>query len=124
MITKQCLIKILNEIQDYGKKLIDGSDGVVVANISNEMVADYLMGEFVAGCGVSDAVWTTKEGKRLRVGDMSDEHIKNCYQFVSDMDAGEDWKSVFKAEAIKRRIELKEDTINEAEQASAENNKA
>ena len=44
MITKQCLIKILNEIQDYGKKLIDGSDGVVVANISNEMVADYLVG--------------------------------------------------------------------------------
>ena len=115
MITKQCLIKILNEIQDYGKKLIDGSDGVVVANISNEMVADYLMGKFVAGCGVSDAVWTTKEGKRLRVGDMSDEHIKNCYQFVSDMDDGEDWKSVFKAEAIKRGIELKEDTIMEDE---------
>lgn len=107
MITKQHLIKILNEIQDYGKKLIDGGDGVVVANISNEMVADYLMGGFVAGRGV-----------------MSDEHIKNCYQFVSDMDDGEDWKSVFKAEAIKRRIELKEDTINEAEQASAENNKA
>lgn len=115
MITKQCLIKILNEIQDYGKKLIDGSDGVVVANISNEMVADYLVGEFVAGYGVSDAVWTTKEGKRLRVGDMSDEHIKNCYQFVSDMGDGEGWRSVFKAEAIKRRIELKEDTIMEDE---------
>ncbi len=45
MITKQRLIKVLNEIQDYGKKLIDGSDGVVVANISNEMVADYLIEE-------------------------------------------------------------------------------
>ena len=64
---------------------------------------------------MSDVVWTTKEGKRLRVGDMSDEDIKDCYQFVSDMGDGEGWRSVFKAEAIKRRIELKEDTIMEDE---------
>ena len=64
MITKQCLIKILNEIQDYGKKLIDGSDGVVVANISNEMVADYLVGNLW-----QDTACRTQYGRPKRAKD-------------------------------------------------------
>lgn len=43
MITVEELVSVLNEIQDYGKKLLDGSDGLVVAHISNDMVANYIL---------------------------------------------------------------------------------
>ena len=51
----------------------------------------------------SEEVWTTKEEEHLKVGDMSDEHVANCYKFVCKT---QDiyWQSIFRAELIKRGI--------------------
>lgn len=96
MIDKEKLIKIINSVQDYGKKLIDCRDGVVVASVSNEQLAEHLI-------------------KELTLESLSDENIKDCYGFASKVTDGEGWASVLKEEAIKRGIELKEDTIMEDE---------
>lgn len=96
MIDKEKLIQIINSVQDYGKKLIDCRDGVVVASVSNEQLAEHLI-------------------KELTLESLSDENIKDCYGFASNVTDGEGWASVLKEEAIKRGIELKEDTIMEDE---------
>lgn len=55
----------------------------------------------------SDEIWTTKAGKRLTVGSMTDAHIINCYDMVRQgrlLD--EYWLAVFEAELAKRDIEI------------------
>lgn len=48
MIDKEKLIQIINSVQDYGKKLIDCRDGVVVASVSNEQLAEHLIKELIS----------------------------------------------------------------------------
>lgn len=49
----------------------------------------------------SKELWTTKDGQQIRVGDMTDTHLRNCYRMVED--AGSIfWQQVFKAETEKR----------------------
>ena len=49
----------------------------------------------------SDEIWTTKDEQRIRVGDMTDDHIRNCYNMVMNT-RSEYWQNVFKAEIEKR----------------------
>ena len=48
MIDKEKLIQIISSVQDYGKKLIDCRDGVVVASVSNEQLAEHLIKELIS----------------------------------------------------------------------------
>ena len=54
-------------------------------------------------CNPSDEVWTTKDEKHIRVGDMTNNHVRNCYNMVMDT-RSEYWQSVFKSELHKRKI--------------------
>ena len=51
----------------------------------------------------SNEVWTTKEEKRIRVGDMTDAHIRNCYKMVMGTHS-EYWQTVFRMEMEKRGL--------------------
>lgn len=51
----------------------------------------------------SDEIWTTKDKRRIRVGDMTDNHILNCYNMVMSTHSVY-WQTVFKAELNKRNI--------------------
>ena len=51
----------------------------------------------------SDEIWTTKEGKKLRVKDMTDNHVRNCYHIVKAV-SNKYWMIVFKEELDKRGI--------------------
>ena len=51
----------------------------------------------------SDEIWTTKDENRIRVGDMTDDHIRNCYNMVMNTRSTY-WQLVFKAELDKRKI--------------------
>ena len=48
-----------------------------------------------------DKVWTTRDGKKLLISEMSDEHVKNCYHMVRDSDY---WKTIFKLEIENRGL--------------------
>ena len=52
-------------------------------------------------CGdPSEEIWTMRDGTELRVGDMSDLHLKNCWNMI----AGKSpiWEQIFEAETKKR----------------------
>ena len=51
----------------------------------------------------SNEIWTTKNGERIKIGDMSDDHVFNCYSIVMQT-GSEYWQLVFKAELDKRNI--------------------
>ena len=51
----------------------------------------------------SNEVWTTKEEKRIRVGDMTDAHVCNCYNMVMNT-RSEYWPNVFRMEMEKRGL--------------------
>lgn len=51
----------------------------------------------------SDEIWTAKDGQRIRVNDMTDNHILNCYAMVINTRSTY-WQSVFKTELDKRKI--------------------
>ena len=53
----------------------------------------------------SDEIWTTEDERHLRVGNMTDEHIRNCYCFVLRTPDVR-WRYIFKAELNKRGIEI------------------
>ena len=53
----------------------------------------------------SNEIWTTKEEKRIRVGDMTDDHIRNCYAMVMNTRSTY-WQSVFRMELEKRGIDV------------------
>lgn len=53
----------------------------------------------------SDEIWTTKDEKRIRVGDMTDNHVRNCYTMVMNTRSAY-WQAVFKAEMDKREIKV------------------
>ena len=48
----------------------------------------------------SEEIWTMKDGTKIRVGDMTDTHLRNCYGMVEDKNLF--WSQVFKAETEKR----------------------
>ena len=52
----------------------------------------------------SKEIWTMKNGKSIRVGDMSDQHVINTYHMVL---GDEYWTEVFHREIVKRKIEEK-----------------
>ena len=51
----------------------------------------------------SDEVWTTKEENRIRVGDMTDAHVRNCYKMAMGT-RSEYWQNVFRMEMEKRGL--------------------
>ena len=51
----------------------------------------------------SDVIWITEDKRHLRVGDMSDEHVINCYKLVCKS-LSVFWKNVFRKELTKRGI--------------------
>ena len=52
-------------------------------------------------CGnPSKEIWTMRDGTDIRVGDMTDSHIKNCWKMVYGRSAF--WEQVFEAEIKKR----------------------
>ena len=52
-------------------------------------------------CGnPSEEIWTMRDGTEIRVGDMGDLHLKNCWKMVEGKSAF--WEQVFKAETEKR----------------------
>ena len=53
----------------------------------------------------SDEIWTTEDERHLRIGDMTDTHVLNCYYFVSKTPA-KIWQQIFKAELNKRGIDI------------------
>lgn len=52
---------------------------------------------------LSDEVWTTEDKRQLRVGDMSDAHVINCYKLVCKTSSVY-WQNVFRKELLKRGI--------------------
>lgn len=54
----------------------------------------------------SNEVWKTKSGAELRVGDMSDAHIKNCYKMIQL--SSTTWKKIFELEMKKRGLNIYE----------------
>lgn len=53
----------------------------------------------------SDEIWTTKDEKKIRVGDMTDNHVRNCYAMAMNTRSTY-WQAVFKAEMDKREIKI------------------
>lgn len=53
----------------------------------------------------SDEIWTTENEKHLRVGDMTDAYVRNCYCFVLKT-PDKRWQYIFKAELNKRNIKI------------------
>lgn len=52
-------------------------------------------------CGnPSKEIWTTREGTQVRVGDMTDQHLNNCWKMVEGKNTF--WEQVFEAETKKR----------------------
>lgn len=52
-------------------------------------------------CGnPSKEIWTTRDGTEIRVRDMTDTHIKNCWKMVDGKNLF--WSQVFEAETKKR----------------------
>ena len=51
----------------------------------------------------SDVIWTTEDERQLKVGDMSDEHVINCYKLACKT-LSVFWKNVFRKELTKRGI--------------------
>lgn len=55
----------------------------------------------VGYCGnPSKEVWTMRDGTEIRVGDMTDTHLKNCWKMVEGKNIL--WEQIFKAETEKR----------------------
>ena len=53
----------------------------------------------------SNEIWTTKEEKRIRVGDMTDDHVRNCYNMAMNAPST-CWRSIFRMELEKRGITI------------------
>ena len=51
----------------------------------------------------SNEVWINKEGQHIRVGDMTDIHVQNCYMFTKHVGSWL-WRQIFRNELIKRGI--------------------
>lgn len=51
----------------------------------------------------SNEVWTTRDEQRIRVGDMTDNHVRNCYNMVRGT-RSEYWQNIFKMEMEKRGL--------------------
>lgn len=49
----------------------------------------------------SDEVWTTQDGRPLKVGEMTEAHVINCYNMVVKTHSV-CWQKIFKAELEKR----------------------
>jgi hypothetical protein len=52
-------------------------------------------------CGdPSEEIWTMRDGTEIRVGDMTDIHLNNCWKMVDGKSPI--WKQIFEAETKKR----------------------
>ena len=52
-------------------------------------------------CGnPSEEIWTMRDGTEIRVGDMTDIHLKNCWNMVDGKSPI--WEQIFEAETKKR----------------------
>ena len=64
----------------------------------DEFIADYLF-ELDFPFGLPDEYWTTAQGERIRVMDMTSQHIRNCMRVVGEDDA---WYAYFRKELDRR----------------------
>ena len=53
----------------------------------------------------SDEMWMTQDNRHLKVGDMTDAHVINCYNMVMNT-CSVRWQKIFEAELKKRRISV------------------
>ena len=52
-------------------------------------------------CGdPSEEIWTMRDGTKIRVGDMTDIHLKNCWNMIDGKSPI--WEQIFEAETKKR----------------------
>lgn len=52
-------------------------------------------------CGnPSKEIWTMRDGKKIRIGDMTNSHLNNCWKMVEGKNKL--WEQVFAAETKKR----------------------
>lgn len=51
----------------------------------------------------SEAIWTTKDEEHIKVKDMTDAHVRNCYIMVMNT-RSEYWQYIFKSELEKRGL--------------------
>lgn len=65
----------------------------------NDIEADYEF-ERTYPFGIAGDTWTTKNGRKIKVKEMSETHIRNCMRIVGEDD---DWYFVFKQELGRRR---------------------
>ena len=61
--------------------------------------------------GVNNDEWTTRDGRTLKITEMTTRHIRNCMKMIGEED---DFYQVFEAE-LKRRNEYYEKNIRERE---------
>ena len=52
--------------------------------------------------GVPSDYWTTRDGTRIKLSDMSEEHIRNCMRMVGEYD---DWYDKFEDELVRRFLD-------------------
>lgn len=75
---------------------------MVINRWSDDMDAPFNNPVYIGYAGdPSEEIWTMKDGTRIKVGDMSDGHIYNCYNMVKNSERLF-WSQVFKAEIEKR----------------------
>ena len=49
-------------------------------------------------------VWKTKNGDRIKVGDMSESHLENAFNMVKRNDPENGWNKIFEQEKTYRRL--------------------
>lgn len=75
---------------------------MIINRWSDDMDAPFNNPVYIGYSGnPSEETWTKKDGTHIKVGDMSDSHIYNCYNMVKNSDRLF-WSQVFKAEIEKR----------------------
>ena len=72
-------------------------------SLGDEYKADYAF-EHDYHFGMASDVWTTKDGSKVKLTDMTDAHIRNCMRMVSEYDP---WHDRFEKELRRREFNKK-----------------
>lgn len=83
---------------------------MVINRWSDEMASPWNETIYIGYSGnPSEEIWTMKDGTKIRVGDMTDEHLQNCYNMVHKSERLF-WPQVFEAEIEKRAAKVIENS--------------
>lgn len=69
--------------------------------MGEEWLADHYF-EMDHPFGMPSDTWTTKDGRKIKLKDMTERHIKNCMRLVGEEDL---WYERFQKELIRRLLE-------------------